>query len=488
MDGQFLDFNEATVKLFGFSRGDLDQLNAHDLLSPAEAKEAFIEKLQNKEPVEDFEIEVNKGEDIHYCLITTSILEGGDEGTYNAVIRDITERKQAEELRKARDLARHSAKLKEQFIASISHEMRTPMNAILGMSNLVLKTNLNEEQYNYIHSVKQSSEILLGIINDILEISTLQNGKMEFDYKPFDLHELLTNLVNVMQYKINEKDLEFQMDIGPDVPQVINGDKLRLNQILYNLVGNAIKFTDKGFVRLTLRNINSSESTVQLKFHIEDSGIGIPEDKLNAIFETFTRIRTKERLYEGTGLGLSIAKSLVEQQGGKIGVSSELGKGSVFYFDNIFQSGTIEDLIIEPPKKEEEQIEAHASLRLLLVEDHKMNQLVARKTLERQWENIQLTIADNGKIALEELNKKEFDIILMDIQMPIMDGYETTKYIRNQMPPKIANIPILAMTAHANIAKDDKFKEYGMDDYVLKPFEPEQLFHKIAKYVNSNKT
>jgi len=485
-DGKVIDFNEATLQLFDYSKEEFSDLNVHNLLNIVDSDESFINTLNARRAVKDLEVEIERRDgNTKYCLITANVTENDEFDGYNAIVRDITEQKQAEELRKARNLAQQSAAMKEQFIASISHEMRTPMNAVLGMSNLLIKTKLDEEQYGYINSVKQSSEILLGIINDILEISTIQNGKIEFEYKDFDLHELMDNLINVMKYKMKEKDLIIKLMVDSDVPQFIKGDKLRLNQILYNLVGNAVKFTDEGFVNIKVKTISSSSSTAQLKFEVQDSGIGIPPDKCEAIFETFTRIRQKERLYEGTGLGLSIAKNLVEQQGGKIGVHSEYGNGSTFYFDLIFEMGDESQVNIKV-EGEKHLMDPERNFRLLLVEDHKMNQLVARKTLERQYANIDLTIADNGQIAVNILEKETFDIILMDIQMPVMDGYETTQYIRNKMPAAIANLPILAMTAHAHISKDEKFKELGMDDFVLKPFEPEQLFNKIAKYINKN--
>ena len=487
LEGKIVDCNDATAELFGYSKEELWEIeNIHKLYEPYETRTDFLASLRAGKPVSDCEFEVvDKSGKRRYCLITAN-LSNTDDALYNGIIRDITERKQAEELRKARDLARQSSKMKEQFIASISHEMRTPMNAILGMSNLLIRTELEEEQSNYVSSIKQSSEILLGIINDILEISTLQNGKIAYENKDFDLYEVLSNLVNVMQYKINEKDLGFKLEIEPSVPKIIIGDKLRLNQILYNLVGNAVKFTDSGFVRIRVKNLTETDANVHLSFEVEDTGIGIPRDKVEAIFETFTRIRQKDRLYEGTGLGLSIAKNLVLQQGGKIGATSELGKGSIFHFDLIFEKG--DKTRVDKAKADNDTVDFKPDLNinLLLVEDHKMNQLVARKTLERQWKNINITIANHGKEAIDILREKTFDIILMDIQMPIMDGYETTVFIRNNMPPEVAQIPILAMTAHAHISKDEKFKEYGMDDFVLKPFEPKQLFKKITQYTQQD--
>ena len=215
--------------------------------------------------------------------------------------------------------------MKEQFIASVSHEMRTPMNAILGMSNLVLRSEMGDEQRSYVQSIKSSSEILLGIVNDILEISTLQNGKIEFENKPFDLQELLANLVNVMHYKIAEKALGLELDVSNEVPRILQGDKLRLNQILFNLVGNAIKFTDNGFVKISVNRT----SRCTLFVMVEDSGIGIPQDQLDAIFDSFTRVKHKDRLFEGTGLGLSIARNLVVQQGGKIWAESVPGRKAI---------------------------------------------------------------------------------------------------------------------------------------------------------------
>jgi signal transduction histidine kinase len=388
------------------------------------------------------------------------------------------------ESQSAREVAEESARMKEQFIASISHEMRTPMNAIYGMSNLLAQTDLNEEQRSYIGSVKQSSEILLGVINDILEISTLQNGKMAFENKDFDIHELMNNLVNVMQYKKDEKTIDFQLSFGATVPSHINGDKLRLNQILFNIVGNSVKFTDAGFVKIDVQLIEEIGDNFKLKFTIVDSGIGIPEDKVDTIFETFTRIRTKDRIYEGTGLGLAIVRSLVSQQNGRVWATSKIGQGTTMHLEIPFKKATTVPLSageIATPADFEQSNER--PFKLLLVEDHKMNQLVARKTIEKQFKKVQMTIANHGREALDILaDGNTYDIILMDIQMPVMDGNETVAFIREYMPN--LKTPILAMTAHANISKDDSFRTYGFDDFVLKPFEPEQLFSKIHIYIN----
>jgi signal transduction histidine kinase len=385
---------------------------------------------------------------------------------------------------RAREVAEESARMKEQFIASISHEMRTPMNAIYGMSNLLAQTKLDVEQRSFIDSVRQSSEILLGVINDILEVSTLQNGQMHFEAADFDLTELMFNLVNVMQYKKAEKPLEFQLSIDPSVPKYVLGDKLRLNQILYNIVGNAVKFTDEGFIKIRIEMGKQEGNDFVLSFIVEDSGIGIPQEKVATIFESFTRIRTKERIFEGTGLGLAIVKNLVVQQGGRVFARSEPKKGTEITVEMPFKKGTPPVQLAEGEVAAKPNFEASKSrvFKLFLVEDHKINQMVARKTLERQFDNISITVAENGRECLNILEAgNEFDIILLDIQMPIMDGNETIAYIRENMPN--FTTPVLAMTAHAYISKDNIFKTYGFDDFVLKPFEPEQLFSKIHLYL-----
>lgn len=424
------------------------------------------------------------------------LMKGGfDADMLSKTLRYSIERKNVlrklAESQRAREIAEESAKLKEEFIAGISHEMRTPMNAIYGMSNLLVNTPLNEEQQGYIQSIRQSSEVLLGVINDILEISTLQNGKMEFEEKEFDLDELLTNLINVMQYKKDEKVLDFVLEVDERLPRKVKGDKLRLNQILFNIVGNAVKFTDSGFVKIKVsydkKQTPSVGEKLLFKFAVQDSGIGIPADKLDHIFEAFTRVRTKERLFEGTGLGLAIVKNLVSQQGGAIWAESTIGKGTTVLFDIPFTPYLAEEATKNATPQAAisyKNADATRAFELLLVEDHKINQIVARRTLEKEFPNIRLVIANHGKEAIEILEKQKFDLILMDIQMPVMDGNETTEYIRKQMPQVVS--PILAMTAHAYISKDNIFKSYGFDDFVLKPFEPEQLFSKIHEYLDKS--
>lgn len=409
------------------------------------------------------------------------------DGTYifSGIIQDITEQKRAEELRKSRDMAQQSAKIKEQIFANVSHEMRTPMNAIQGMVNLMFQTELDKEQKQYADSIKESSDVLLAIINDILEISSIQNEKIFFEEIEFDLHMVLDNIADTFRPKIESRNLNFKLELDPRIQWNLRGDKLKLNQVLLNLVGNAIKFTDQGSISIYADVLENARDFAKIRFRIQDTGIGVPHDKQGLIFEAFTRVLSKNHSSEGTGLGLSIAKKLVERQGGNIGVESEEGVGSVFFFELTFGKGAS---LTEPAKVVPKADPLHEKIsrrfKVLIVEDHKMNQLVMQKTLEKQWEKVEVAVANNGNEAISFLEKQAVDIILMDIQMPIRNGFETTEYVRKKMPAEIANIPILAMTAWQYGNTQEDYRKFGFDDYILKPFDPETLFQKIEHFLD----
>jgi PAS domain S-box-containing protein len=490
-EGFLSDFNEATMGLFGVSKEKLQNISINSYFNPETKFKNWLDAISAGFPSQDEELHLEREDGTIREVLLTGISLSSKSGHYSAIIRDVTEKKQAEELRISRDLAFESSRMKEQFIASISHEMRTPMNAILGMSNLLIGTPMNEEQLGLMKSIKQSSEILLGVVNDILEISTIQNGKLSFELKPFNLHELMANLVNVMQYKIAEKQLSFELSMETDVPEWVVGDKLRLNQILYNLVGNAIKFTDEGSVTIHLKAEESEKENWLLRFEINDSGIGIPKDKLESIFDSFTRVKYKDRLFEGTGLGLSISKNLVVQQDGKVWAESEIGKGSTFIVELSFGKYKEEEVVLLNPALTTGNPNlclpyAEIAFDLLIAEDNKMNQVVVKKTIEKAFPLCNIKIVENGLLALEILKERPFDLVLMDIQMPVMDGNESATAIRKELPD-YSSMAILAMTAHAYISKTKEYIQYGMQDFVLKPFDPEQLFEKIVQYLPESK-
>lgn len=487
-EGSIVYYNPATVTLFGYSQKELEKIAVQDLYDSIYVYSEIGRILQKQKFIDDYEIIIRRGNgEKRFCLVSVTPTNVGEFSGYQVILQDITDKKQTEELRKAKEVAEATSKMREEFLTNISHEIRTPMNAILGMTHLLLRTELDTEQYKYVDAIYKASDFLLHIINDILIISKLQSGHIDLEYAEFDLMELLTNLVNIVQFKAEEKHLELSVSIEENVHQIIIGDKQRLHQILMNLVSNAIKFTEEGGISIHVKSLGCENDHINLEFIVKDTGAGIPQDKFDAIFETFTQISTDIRKKnEGTGLGLSIVKNLVELQGGTVRLESEVGVGTTFFITLQYKSA-------KKNKSERLSVERNVNIapnlvkpdiKILLVEDHKMNQIIAKKILETEWKSIVVDIADNGKIGIEMFEKNEYDLILMDLQMPIMDGYEATEHIRKFFTPPKSYTPILAMTAHAFIAEDVKYKKMGFDDFIIKPFSPKELFEKIVIYIN----
>jgi signal transduction histidine kinase/CheY-like chemotaxis protein len=393
---------------------------------------------------------------------------------------DVTQQKETSEiLKKEKELAEASSKAKEQFISVISHEIRTPMNTVVGMTNLLLQSQHYPEQRDYLNALKASSDNLLAIVNDILDLSKIESGKIFFEQTDFSLRNLLEDLKKTFAFKAAEKNVQISLNVSNDIPVFLKGDPFRLNQILLNLISNSVKFTEVGTIDIVADLIESSPKEVQILFTIKDTGIGIPEDKLSLIFESFTQANlTISRKYGGTGLGLTITKKLIELQGGTIGVESKVKEGSKFIF-NLKFTRSQKTKIRTQPESSVNKFQGLDDLRLLVVEDNKMNQLVVLKFLEKQ--NIQADIAEDGPQALDLLKKKEYDLILMDIQMPGMDGYQVSEIIRKEFPEPKNSTPIIALTAMALSEVQEKIKVFGINDYILKPFSPANLFSKIAE-------
>ncbi len=472
--------NKSGLEIFDIKDKDIPNSNLHHFFDKKNGHSVLID-IGHKKTIKNREIEIiRKDGTIRNCLLSV-VYFSNESDMYTGILRDITERKIAEKIKQTRILEMESNQLKEQFIAAISHEMRTPMNAIIGLSNLLLDTTLNDEQRGYLKSIHHSSEQLLGILNDILDISSLKNGQIVFENKNFDIHDLLQNIVHNLSYKTPDKDVVIELYIDPDLPKILKGDKLRINQILYNLAGNAVKFTDKGSVKINCNLLGQSGDTVLVKFSIADTGIGIPKEKHDAIFESFTRIKHKERIFEGTGLGLAISKNLIEQQGGKIWVTSKIGVGSTFFFDLVLEIG--DNIQVQNKEEANSNIVIVNPKRIMIVEDNKMNQLVARKLLAKRWPELDIIVANNGQEALD-LVDEDFDVILMDLYMPVMDGYAATKALRQHENPNIQTLPILAMTADAQIQEGDKYLQYDLDGFIVKPFDPGLLYEKILTHLN----
>jgi PAS domain S-box-containing protein len=397
-------------------------------------------------------------------------------------INDITKIKFHEiALEDAKSRAEKAKEHQSQFLSSMSHEIRTPMNGIIGMTRLLQKTNQSIDQKKYTNAIFTSAENLMVIINEILDYSKIESGKFTIENIPFNLDELSVVWDETLKLNAENKNISFNINIHPDVPNNLIGDPIRLNQVIYNLAGNAIKFTSQGGVSIDLFVKENTKNIVELQCDIKDDGIGIAENKLESIFSSFSQASSSTtREYGGTGLGLTITKQLIELQNGKLWVESQEGVGSTFSF--ILSFGIQNENIIQltPLNEKDKNSDIKlGNLNILLVEDHDINQMLATTVLEN-W-GFKVDLAENGLEAIEKVASNKYDIILMDIHMPKMDGYDATEQIREKLKDKT---PIVAMTASAAIGDNKKCFKVGMNDYISKPFNPELLFEKISFQIN----
>ncbi|HAA14019.1 MAG TPA: hypothetical protein DCE41_20940 [Cytophagales bacterium] len=393
---------------------------------------------------------------------------------------EIRQRKEKEkELVEERKRAEGAAKAKEDFLSMMSHEIRTPMNAVIGMAHLLIEDNPKPEQEENLRILQLSAENLLSLVNDILDFNKIEAGKVILEEVEFDLEELLLNLKSSFQNQALQKKLTLRTFLDPGIPRKLIGDPVRISQVLYNLVSNAIKFTEKGTITVSVKSMEEDEESVTLKYTVADSGIGIAPDKLEAIFESFVQENTgTTRKFGGSGLGLSIVKRLLELMDSKIAVKSQQDRGSEFSFVLNLPISTLNHSAPSPkPVNNEEDLEG---LRVLVVEDNAVNQMVIRKFL-RKW-NANMDTAHNGVEALKKVEFAEFDLILMDLQMPEMDGFTATKRIRALRHTNLHEIPIIALTASVQLGSKHRVFEVGMNDFVTKPFNPEELLGKIKRH------
>lgn len=396
------------------------------------------------------------------------------------LLRDLKIRnKLAGELHLAKIQAEDNAMMKEQFMANMSHEIRTPMNAILGFSGLLQKTSLNPAQTEYLSAIKTSGFNLLNIINDILDFSKIEAGKLNIEKISFNLINLLDSLKFMFLERAREKEIDFEIVVDKNMPAFIFGDPTRLTQILVNLISNAIKFTKKGSVKVCCEVKSIEHDTVQIVFRVKDTGIGIPSDKLGHIFERFNQGNAETtRLFGGTGLGLSIVKSLVEILNGDIVVHSKKELGSEFIVTLSFPISYDEKYGITATKEIQYIPFKNKSLRILIVEDNTLNQKLTGNYCSAF--GLESDIAENGMIAVEMLKNTQYDLVLMDIQMPVLDGYSAARKIRNELG---LSLPVIAMTAHMMKDEREKCLNAGMNDYISKPFKEAELYHIIFKYL-----
>jgi signal transduction histidine kinase/FixJ family two-component response regulator len=379
--------------------------------------------------------------------------------------------------------------VKEQFLANMSHEIRTPINSVIGFTNLLQKTKLGDDQQQFVGLINTAGQNLLGIVNDILDISKIEAGMLHLDKNPFNIKECFYNMEMMFYHQFYEKKLSCNFSLAPDVPLNIIGDKERLAQILNNLLSNAIKFTKTGGVFVSAELVSRNDKKARICFTVRDTGIGIMPEKLDKIFQRFEQAENNTtRNYGGTGLGLSIVKSLIELQGGSVIVKSEMGKGSQFIFEiefGIEETDTLNTYITTAPHKliTSKNNMTLANVRILVAEDNKMNQMLLSFILE-QW-HVRYEFAGTGQQAVDKLKQEQYDIVLMDIQMPVMDGYTATEIIRTQLQ---LDIPIIAMTANVLPGEKEKCKKAGLNDYLSKPLNESILFDLLLKYSKSLKS
>lgn len=396
-----------------------------------------------------------------------------------SIWHDISVQKEAREaLIKAKELAEQAVIVKSQFLSTMSHEIRTPMNAVIGFTHLLMQ-NPRPDQVGKLKTLKFSAENLLVLINDILDFNKIEAGMIEFEKVDFSIKELISNIRETMIQKAREKDIQLRLLIDEGLPELVIGDPVRLGQIIINLVSNAIKFTREGKVIISAILCHQDSVSTTINFEVADTGIGIPDDKQQYIFESFTQASSDTtRKYGGTGLGLTITRRLLELQGSSISLKSKLGEGSVFSFELSFLNSTC--------KLEKTEITTNGlkdsleGIRLLIAEDNQINVLVAQEFFA-QW-NVDCDVAENGVLALELIKINDYDLVLMDLQMPEMDGYETTRRVRELNGDKYKQLPIIALTASAMLNIQDKAFLIGMNDYISKPFNPDELYMKIRQY------
>ncbi|MDQ6764434.1 MAG: PAS domain S-box protein [Bacteroidota bacterium] len=490
LEGRYLVTNKQFKEAFNVGDEGLIGKTAFNFANPEQAQRftnADNEVIRTSKHVEIEEIIETPDGNHHFLIIKFPLLDA-QKNIYglSGIGTDITERvKYEKDLIEAKKIAEDAKKLQEQFLANMSHEIRTPMNGIQGMTDLLLETKLTDEQNDFAKTIKRSSDSLLVIINDILDFSKIQAGKLTIEKIDFKLSEVVENTKAIFRQRIKDKGLSFQFTIDEAVPEVLSGDPTRLNQVLVNLLGNAIKFTHSGGINISASVESKTTEGIILQFAITDTGIGIEPHKINEMFESFTQASTDtSRKYGGTGLGLAISKQLVEMQHGNISVESKVDCGTTFKFSIPYTHSQTNNAPVFVAKDVVDYRTLLKDKKFLVAEDNEVNQKVIRHVLKKAGGLV--TMANNGLEAVNFLEKdKDFDLIIMDLQMPEMDGYAATKHIRNVMK---LSIPIIAMTASALKGEKSKCLAIGMNDYLSKPFDINFIYKRISYFLGCETT
>lgn len=514
--GTFKKINPAFKKILGWENGLLLSSSVFDLVHPDDQERTKEEarQLAAGRPAVNFTHRL-KTTDSHYKYIQWTVTPEEATGFLFAIGRDITDFVlQQEELKKAIQLAEEASSCKSEFLANVSHEIRTPLNGVIGFTDLVLKTSLDQTQYQHLSIVNQSANTLLLIINDILDFSKARSGKLELDIEKCDIYEIACRAADIITYPVQDKKIRTLLNISPDLPRFIWADAVRLKQILINLLGNAVKFTEKGEIELKIKMLSADGEEAKLRFEVRDTGIGIPESKQEKIFEAFSQADCSiTKRYGGTGLGLTISNKLLGLMGSRLQLKSIPAEGSCFYFDVSFRSengarvnwekmGFTNQVVIVDESNPStvymdgslhragtvnpEEIDgAGQPLTILIAEDNRVNMLLIKTVLKRITPHATLIEANNGREAVVHCQSKFPDLILMDIQMPDMNGYEATTRIR-AIQQENRHIPIIAVTAGSLKSEKNRCLDAGMDDIIVKPFVEETLLAVISKWLHQS--
>lgn len=479
--------NEALEKMLGYTLEEMKGTKFGDLLIGEETDREVVSFAEStflhQKP---YQIEIllyrKDGTPIWLFLSNNPLFHDNLPERWLCVAVDITERKLAElALVKTRDEAIKLSHAKENFLSVMSHEMRTPLNSVIGITNALIEESPKDSQRENLEILKFSSQNLLTLINDVLDFTKIETGNLQLEFIPFNLKHLVRNTIQAFQYKSDPRKIQIKSSVNPNIPEYVKGDPTRLYQILNNLLSNAVKFTEKGWVSLDLDLVGIDDHSVSIEFAVSDTGIGIPEDKLHVIFEAYEQAGSEtSRKYGGTGLGLAITKKLVELYHSSITVQSELGKGSTFSFILQLPKSAPAPNTPAPQDLDQEILSA----RILLVDDNAMNRLIGKKVLQK-W-GLDPDFAENGEEALEKIRTSKYDLVFMDIQMPVMDGFEAVRRIRAMEEERYQQLPIIALTASSMPEDEQKFKEAGINDFILKPFEARTMYQTMIPYLKIN--